>query len=93
MGGIPRYATLALSLPKKISVEMVEELYEGVAAACRKYPCLVVGGDTIASMANMMLSVTVMGEADEKEVRYRNTARPGEYLCVTGHLGASLAGL
>jgi thiamine-monophosphate kinase len=93
MGGVPRYATIALALPQKISVEMIDDLYAGIAAACRKYGCIPVGGDTTASAANMMISVTVAGEAPEHAVRYRGGARPGEYLCVTGHLGASIAGL
>ncbi|MBI1806864.1 MAG: thiamine-phosphate kinase [Ignavibacteria bacterium] len=93
MGAIPRYATLTISLPKKISVEMVEELYSGAGLACKKYSCLLVGGDTTTSIGTMMLSVAVTGEADERHVRYRDGAHPGEYLCVTGHLGASVAGL
>lgn len=93
MGGTPRYALITLSLPPKITVEMVDELYAGAAMACRKYRCLVVGGDTTSSAANMTVSVTLTGESDEGAVRYRTGARPGQYLCVTGHLGASLAGL
>jgi thiamine-monophosphate kinase len=93
MGGEPRFATVMLSLPGKISVEMVEELYQGMAASCREYSFLIAGGDTTASMANMTLSVTLTGEVGEQYLRRRNTATPGEYLCVTGHLGASIAGL
>lgn len=93
MGGVPRYATIALSIPKKISVEMIEEFYQGAAFACKKYSCLIVGGDTTTSMANMTISVAMLGEANERDVRYRKDAKPGEYICVTGHLGASVAGL
>ncbi|MBA4313090.1 MAG: thiamine-phosphate kinase [Chlorobiaceae bacterium] len=93
MGGIPRYATVAVSLPQKISIEMVEEFYHGATAACKKYSCKIVGGDTIASMANMMISVSMTGEADELKIKTRCAAIPGEYICVTGHLGASVAGL
>jgi len=93
MGGVPRYVTIALSLPQKITVEMVEEFYEGAALACKKYSCLIVGGDTTASLTNMVISVALTGEASEQCVRYRKDAKPGEYICVTGHLGASFAGL
>jgi thiamine-monophosphate kinase len=41
----------------------------------------------------MAISVTVVGEAPETRLAYRNGAKPGEYICVTGHLGASVAGL
>jgi thiamine-monophosphate kinase len=93
MGGIPRYATIVLSLPKKISVEMVEEFYRGAAAASKQYSCMIVGGDTTTSMANMTISCALIGEADEAHIRYRSGATPGEYLCVSGHLGGSIAGL
>ena len=71
----------------------VEELYEGIAYACKKHNCLLVGGDTTTTHANMSIAVTLTGEAEEQRVVYRSGARPGDYLCVTGHLGASLAGL
>ena len=93
MGGTPRYATITLSLSQKISVEMVEELYRGIASICKKYSCLVIGGDTTASSGNMMISVTVIGEAVESKVIRRSGAKPGDYICVSGHLGSSLAGL
>jgi thiamine-monophosphate kinase len=41
----------------------------------------------------MTIAVTMTGEADEGRVLYRSGAVPGDYLCVTGHLGASVAGL
>jgi thiamine-monophosphate kinase len=93
MGGTPRYATIGISIPNKLSLEMIDELYEGIASACKKYSCLIVGGDTTTSLTNMWLVATIIGEADESRVLYRSGARPGDYLCVTGHLGASLAGL
>jgi len=93
MGGKPRYATVALSVPRKISIEMMEEFYRGMTAACKEYSFLIVGGDTTTSMANMTISIALVGEVKEKNLLRRDAARPGEYLCVTGHLGASIAGL
>jgi thiamine-monophosphate kinase len=93
MGGTPRYAVLAISIPSKISLEMIEEFYQGAVAACKKYSCLIVGGDTTASIGNMAISVALTGEADEQKILYRKGAQPGDLICVTGHLGASHAGL
>ncbi|HUL44582.1 MAG TPA: thiamine-phosphate kinase [Bacteroidota bacterium] len=93
MCGVPRYATVTLALPQKITVEMVDDFYTGAVFACREYGCLLVGGDTTACPGNMMVSVSVAGEGTEDRIRYRSGARPGDLLCVTGHLGASLAGL
>jgi thiamine-monophosphate kinase len=93
MGGVPRYATISLSLPQKISVEMVGELYRGAAAACKKYSCRIIGGDTTASSGNMFLSVALTGEVEREKLLTRAGAKPGDLLCVSGHLGASAAGL
>ena len=93
MCGVPRYAAITLALPRKISVEMVEELYSGIVAAAGAYGCLIVGGDTTTSLGNTVISAALTGEADEDRVVYRKGARTGDYLCVTGHLGASHAGL
>jgi thiamine-monophosphate kinase len=93
MGALPRFATVAVSLPGKITVPMVEELYTGIAAAAKAYGCAVVGGDTVGSAGNLTVVVSMTGEAEEKDPVYRNGAVPGDYLCVTGHLGASIAGL
>ena len=93
MGGLPRYVLLTLSLPAKISVEMIEEFYGGASFACKKYSCVIIGGDTSSSPANLMISATVVGEASEPAVIYRKGAVVGDYVCVTGHLGASIAGL
>lgn len=93
MGGTPRYAVATISLPKKISVEMVEELYQGISFACKKYSCLLVGGDTTSTIGNMSISIAVIGEAKEEDVVYRGGAKAGDLLCVSGHLGAAHAGL
>ena len=93
MGGLSRYAVIALAIPQKISAEMVEEFYQGAAFAGRKHSCLIVGGDTAASLSGMMVTVTMTGEVSPERVRFRSGAKPGDYLCVSGHLGASVAGL
>lgn len=93
MCGEPRYATVTLCLPQKISVEMVEEFFRGAVSACKKYSCLIVGGDTTATVGNMMVSISLIGEVDPEKVTYRSGAKVGNYICVSGHLGGSHAGL
>lgn len=93
MGGEPRYALITLCLPQKISVEMVEEFYTGAVFACKKYNTLIAGGDTTAASGNMVISVSLIGEADSQKLVYRNGAKVGDLVCVSGTLGTSHAGL
>lgn len=93
MGGVPRYAVITLCIPQKISVEMVEDFYRGVVQACKKYSCLVVGGDTTSATGNTVISISLTGEVDPEKIVYRSGANVGDLICVTGHLGGSHAGL
>ncbi len=92
MNAEPTLVTVALGLPNNLSVEGAEALYTGIAQACERYGCTVAGGDISAS-ARLVLSVTVLGEAESERIVTRAGTVPGEILCVTGDLGASAAGL
>ena len=93
MNGVPKQITVGLALSNRFSVEAIDELYEGIRAACRSYQVDLVGGDTTTSNAGLILSVSVMGLVDKEKVVYRNTARPNDVVCVTGDLGAAYVGL
>jgi len=93
MNGTPQYLTLALALPQKISVELLQEFYEGVHLACKEYHVVVIGGDLSASSANLFISVTVTGYAEKNDLVYRSGAKPGDLIVVTGNPGRSYAGL
>ena len=91
MGGIPRYALIALALPPELSVEEFDELYRGMTALAELHEVELVGGDTCASPHGLVLNLTLLGEA--KTPILRSGARPGDLLAVTGSLGLSAAGL
>jgi len=52
-----------------------------------------VGGDTTSSTSGLMLSITVLGEAKEKDIVKRSTAKSGDLIVVSGDVGAAYAGL
>jgi len=93
MNGQPRQVTVSLGLSNRFSVEAVEELYEGIKLACTRYGVDLIGGDTNSSRQGLVLSVAALGQVDRERVTYRNTARVGDLLCVTGNLGAAFLGL
>jgi len=92
MGGEPRYALLALVLPGDCSVADVDELYAGLLDMAVRHGVRLVGGDTCAAPDRIVLTITVVGQADGPPVR-RSGARPGDAILVTGVLGAAAAGL
>lgn len=93
MNAIPTQITVSLAMSNRFSLEAVEELYQGIRLACDKYKVDIVGGDTTSSKSGLMISITVVGLADEKDIVYRNGAKEGDLLCVSGDLGGAYAGL
>jgi thiamine-monophosphate kinase len=93
MNGIPRQVTVNLALSNRFSVEAVDELYDGMKAACKDFSVDLVGGDTTSSRSGLLISVSVFGKVKKEKVVYRNTAKPNDLLCVTGDLGGAYMGL
>lgn len=93
MNGIPKQITVSVAVSSRYPVEAIEELYQGIRLACEKYHLDLIGGDTSASVTGMAISVTVLGEAKKEYVVYRNGAKPGDLICVTGDLGSAYIGL
>jgi thiamine-monophosphate kinase len=93
MNAVPTQITLGIGISNRFSLEAIEEFYEGVYAACRKYGVDLVGGDTSSSQKGMIISVTAIGEVAPDKYVKRSTARKGDLLCVSGYLGAAYIGL
>ena len=93
MNGIATQITVSIGLSSKFPLEAIEELYQGISIACEKYGVDVVGGDTSSSKQGLIISVTSIGYADEKDICYRNGANEGDLLCVSGDLGGAYIGL
>jgi thiamine-monophosphate kinase len=87
MGGVPRFALLALAAPPALPVAALDALVAGFAAAARRDGARLVGGNLAAS-PHLALTATVIGEAPGAVVT-RAGARPGDLLLVTGWLGAA----
>jgi thiamine-monophosphate kinase len=93
MNATPTQITLSIGISSKVSVEALEEFYEGVYIACEEYGVDLVGGDTSASQKGFIISVTAIGEISEEKVVKRSTAQKGDLICVSGDLGGAYIGL
>ena len=93
MNATPRQITVSLAISNRFSVEALEELYEGIRFACKRYDVDLVGGDTTSSRSGLIISITAIGEAVKEDIVYRDTANKGDLICVSGDLGAAYLGL
>ncbi len=93
MNGIAKQITVSLAVSSRFQLEALTELYQGIQLACEQYGVDLIGGDTSSSTKGMVISITVLGEAKQTNVVYRNTAQTNDIVCVTGDLGAAYMGL
>lgn len=93
MNAIPKQIIVSIAISKKFAIEHVEEIYEGIKLACENYNIDLIGGDTSSSLTGLAISITAIGEAQKKDIVYRNTAKKNDILCVTGNLGSAYMGL
>jgi len=93
MNAIPTQITLSIGISNRVSLEALDEFYEGVYAACDKYDVDLVGGDTASSQKGFIISVTAIGEVSPDKFVKRSTAKKGDLLCCTGDLGGAYIGL
>ena len=92
MNAVPKQITVSVALSSKFTLEAIEEIYKGIETACDKYNVDIVGGDTTSSPRGLVISITAIGEADEKDIVYRKGAKEGDLLCVSGDLGGAYVG-
>lgn len=93
MNAIPTHLTMSIAISNRFSVEALEEFYEGVYLACKRYNVDLIGGDTTSSQKGLMISVTAIGEVVPDTFVKRSTAKAGDIICVSGDLGAAYLGL
>ena len=92
MGGVPQYALVSLSLPGDTEVDDVVQLCQGMMAMADRFKVAVVGGNVTRAPV-VVVTLTVVGQAQAEGILTRSAAVPGDLIAVTGYLGSSAAGL
>jgi thiamine-monophosphate kinase len=93
MNAIPTQITVSIGISNRISIEALNEFYEGIYIACEKHGVDLIGGDTSTSQKGFIISITAIGEVTPDKFVKRSTAQKGDLICVSGDLGGAFLGL
>lgn len=93
MGGTPQSAYISLGIPEKVDIEWLKEFYEGLAFLAKESKTPILGGDTTRSQNDLVINIAVIGKVENKYLKLRSGAKPGDLICVTSALGESACGL
>jgi len=92
MGATPKYALVSLALQKNMNVKFIDNLYKGMRKAASKYGVEIIGGN-LTHAKQIIIDVDVIGFVNKQNLCLRSSAKPGDFILVSGDLGASTAGL
>ena len=86
MGALPKYVLVSLAIPKDLDIKFFEGIYKGMWNVCEKYKIEIIGGN-MTHFDNIVISITLTGEVENKSLSLRNSAKPGDFIITTGPLG------
>jgi thiamine-monophosphate kinase len=92
MGAVPKYVLVSLVLPEDLNVDFVEEMYKGMWKVCDTYDIEIIGGN-MTHGDKIVISITLTGEVNKKNLCLRSGAKPEDYILLSGYLGNGRAGL
>jgi thiamine-monophosphate kinase len=92
MAGRPVAAFISAGLPRKGGRRLAEELYLGLREVADQFDTVIAGGDTNTWDGPLVISVTIVGQAQGRGPVRRSGARPGDWILATGEFGGSILG-
>ena len=93
VGGQPLYAVVSLGLRADTLVSDVEAMYRGFVVELNPFGASIIGGNLTKSGDSPFIDITLIGEVERDKTVRRSTAKVGDAILVTGHLGQAAAGL
>jgi thiamine-monophosphate kinase len=90
MGARPRWATLAIALPR-VEARWLEAFSRGFMSLARRYQVDLIGGDT--TRGPLTICVQIMGEVPNGAALRRDGAKEGDDVWVSGQLGDAAVAL
>lgn len=94
MGGTGVWAMVSVGIPEELwQRDFLEKFYQGWFSLAREYKVELVGGDISRSIDGVVVDSIVGGDVSRGRAILRSTAKPGDDIFVSGHLGGAAAGL
>jgi len=89
----PLAALVSAAFPGDTPVDSVDNFYKGLKTCAQRWKTGLLGGDTVGSQSGWFVSVTILGEANPKDLLTRHQACPGDLIVIVGEPGQAAAGL
>lgn len=90
MGAIPKWISLALTLPK-VDENWLSNFSQSLLQMLQHYNVTLIGGDT--TKGTLSITITAQGFVEKEKALCRHQAKSGDLIYVSGTLGDSAAGL
>ncbi|OGW84838.1 MAG: thiamine-phosphate kinase [Omnitrophica bacterium RIFCSPLOWO2_01_FULL_45_10] len=91
MGGMPKYAVVSIGMSPALSTRFLDELYRGIRKLADMFKVNIVGGDMSRSK-KLTIDISMIGEAEKRDLTLRSGAIEGDVILVTGSIGGSIKG-
>ncbi|MDQ2841837.1 MAG: thiamine-phosphate kinase [Acidobacteriota bacterium] len=91
MGSEPVFCLVSLAIPSALAARWVKGFYAGFLALASRHRIPLAGGD-LAQSDRVLVDVMCCGRVPRGKALTRSGAKPGDYVFVTGALGASANG-
>ncbi|HIS34148.1 MAG TPA: thiamine-phosphate kinase [Candidatus Avirikenella pullistercoris] len=93
MGASPVCTFLSVALDRDAANGWIDDFNEGYYKLSSRYNVPLLGGDTTCSPRGITINVTAIGKVNNKHLKLRSSALPGDKIVVCDTLGDSAAGL
>ncbi|HEY9206569.1 MAG TPA: thiamine-phosphate kinase [Candidatus Methanoperedens sp.] len=91
-GARPLGLLMAIGIPPDTELGFIDEMVKGIGECASRHGTQVIGGDT-DSHDELTITGTALGLVKKELLIRRSGAKPGDLVCVTGHLGSAGAAL
>ncbi|MCX7857403.1 MAG: thiamine-phosphate kinase [Deltaproteobacteria bacterium] len=93
MGAMPLYYQVTLGIPERIMSDVIRGIYRGMSYVAKEFGLSLLGGDTVSTLNDFFIDVSMVGEVVWGDYKGRNQAKENDLIGVTGFLGESAYGL